>query len=371
MHGLFCLLIAIALGAVGSAFAQTYSPSYDCRVVTDSVEVFVCHDRELSALDREMSATYHSYIRPLPSGEAEQLKKGQIAWIQDRNTRCKAGHQLVDRACIESAYRGRKAALESLASLSFTPGAWEREGMRWVQLASRSSADEAVLIAQSLRQTVPQHQPYLVLLALNGWYAVVSGPHQEFGVNSVLNDIKNADPMLAAEGPYITKGYRYALRLYHSLDELPQSVERPTRIQSSTPAAQPTVTYGFSTPNRRCSSEEITKRQAVCYVALAGEMACQSFLEKQSDADVVLASATTAAMCSAASSGLQNGTINPEAVLGAAFRGAVSGIGTKLLHEDNDPITRIFGAFLKLSVVSYDVSQAIDCARAVEWQCRQ
>lgn len=361
---LFCLLSLMILGSAGpAALAQTYSPSYNCAVVTDSVEVFVCHDPELAALDRDMSTAYRSYIRTLPSSEAEALKKGQIAWIQDRNTRCKVDYQRVDRDCIESAYRGRKTALEALAGLSIPPGTWERQGMLWVQLASRASADEAILIAKSLKQKAPQYQPYLVLMAFNGWYAVASGPYPGFEAKATLGAIVAAAPAITAEEPYVTKGYRYSLRLYHSQDELPRSTERPASIPRQA------STYNAPSTTSHCSSDEITKRQAVCYIAFAGETACQSLLEKQSRADVVLTGMTTSAVCSAMSSGLQNGSIDPEAMLGSAVRGALSGIGSRMLHEDNDIMTRAVGFFLKAGVAGYEFAQAVDCAREVERQC--
>ncbi|MCW2248762.1 uncharacterized protein M2352_004422 [Azospirillum fermentarium] len=367
MYGFLCLLTALFLGIAGLAHAQTYSPSYDCTAVSDAVEVFVCHNRDLSFLDREMSASYRSYIRTLSPSDADLLKKGQIRWIQDRNTRCRTGYGSVDASCIESAYRGRKTALDSLASLPLTPGAWARDGMRWVQVASRSSADDAVEIARSLQHRAPQPEPYLVLLALNGWYAVSSGPYTSSEAAVVLAAIMAAARDSAAEEPIVTRGDRYTLRLYHSQDELPRSVEQPPHVQP--PAVQPAVSYRPPSVSHRCAPAEISKRQALCYVALVGETACQSFLETKSESNVILTGGAAAAVCSAASSGLQNGTIDLDAVLGSAFRGALSGIGTAMLHQDNDPITRIIGAFVKFSVVSYDVSMAIDCARAVERQC--
>jgi uncharacterized protein len=363
------LLVSIMFSANGPAMAQTFSPSYDCGAVIDAVEVFICQDRSLAALDRDLSNSYRVYISTLPISDAEQLRNGQIAWIKDRNTRCKITDRLIDRSCIESAYKGRKVALDSLASLSIVSGAWERDGMYWVQLASRSSADEAIMIARSMRQKAPQYQPYIVLLAANGWYAVVSGPYQTSYASSVLESIKISDPVIAAEGPYASRGRGYVLRLYHSQEELPQIVEKPTRTLAYTQPTPPA--YSRPSPTRqRCSSEEIFKRQAVCFVALIGEAACQDMLAKESQAGVILTGAATAAMCSAASSGLQNGTIDAKALLGPAFRGALASAGTAMARDkDNDMLTRAFGAFLTLGVAGYEVSQAFDCARDVERNC--
>ncbi|MBF5096163.1 DUF1311 domain-containing protein, partial [Azospirillum sp. INR13] len=163
------MVIAFAFILPSASFSQTNSPSYNCSLVTQDVEVFVCNDSFLASMDRDLSQIYRSYIASLPYDQAELLRKGEAAWVRDRNNRCKIGERLVDRSCIEAAYRGRITALNSLASLSFVPGEWASEGMKWVQLASRSSADEAKAIAASLRYKVPQHGPYLVLLTLNGW----------------------------------------------------------------------------------------------------------------------------------------------------------------------------------------------------------
>nr|WP_295837937.1 lysozyme inhibitor LprI family protein [uncultured Azospirillum sp.] len=366
------LLSIFVFIAATPAMAQSYSPSYDCSLVTDAVEVFVCNDRALAALDRDLSRSYHAYISTLPSDQATLLKKGEVAWVKDRNNRCRSGGQYVDRSCVEATYKGRIHALNSLASLTFSPGAWEKEGMRWVQLASRSTADEAIAIASLLQQQAPQHGPYIVLLALNGWYAVVSGPFQAYEADSILEDMKASNPVIAAEGPYTTKGHRYVLRMYHNADELPGNVERPMRLNAPASSFSTAAVYTSPSGNRRrCSSDEILNKQAICFVALAGEAACQHLLGEKSEAGVVLTSVATSAICTAASSGLQNGTINADAVLASMVKGGISGVGSAMMHQDNDFLTRAVGAFLKYNVVLYEFSEAIDCARNVERQCWQ
>ncbi|CAO3458258.1 lysozyme inhibitor LprI family protein [Azospirillum largimobile] len=366
------LLSAFVFMVAAPAMAQNYSPSYDCSLVTDAVEVFVCNDRALAALDRDLSRSYHGYINTLPSHQASLLKKGEIAWVKDRNSRCKSGERYVDRQCIEATYRGRIHALDSLASLTFSPGAWEKDGMRWVQLASRSTAEEAIAIASLLRQQTPQHGPYIVLLALNGWYAVVSGPFQTSEANFILEDIKASNSKIAAEEPYLNKGDRYALRMYHSADELPGNIERPMRLSAPASSISTAAVYNSPSGNRRgCSSNEILNKQAICFVALAGETACQHLLGEKSEAGVILTSVATSALCSAASSGLQNGTIDADAVLGSMVKGGIAGVGSAMMHEDNNFLVRAVGAFMKYNVVLYEFSEAIDCARNVERQCRQ
>ena len=84
----------------------TFEPSFDCNRATTHVEIAICHDAELSALDKQLSVKYKAYLASNP-GSKIHIKTAQIEWLKESRGRCE------DKDCIAEAYRTRIAFLSS------------------------------------------------------------------------------------------------------------------------------------------------------------------------------------------------------------------------------------------------------------------
>lgn len=88
-----------------AAPSADFSPSFDCRRATASVNQTICGDRELSALDVEMVQSYRRAVRD--TDFEAQIDADQAAFLNAR-TRCRS------EACIADIYRQRIDELDSL-----------------------------------------------------------------------------------------------------------------------------------------------------------------------------------------------------------------------------------------------------------------
>lgn len=101
---LFCVALWMApvLGA---------AQSIDCsRPPAGSIEVMVCADEGLMALDREMAAIYAAALKKAVRERPPMLKAEQRGWIKGRNDCWKAEDR---RACVVDAYARRKVELQA------------------------------------------------------------------------------------------------------------------------------------------------------------------------------------------------------------------------------------------------------------------
>ncbi len=105
------LLLLVVMSAPAGA---EDGPSFDCTNAETSAETVICEDRDLSRLDRLVSARYAAALkaaRALDAGanEAEaELRAMQRGWISGRDE-CWKAEDL--RSCIEDAYTRREAEL--------------------------------------------------------------------------------------------------------------------------------------------------------------------------------------------------------------------------------------------------------------------
>lgn len=95
MAGLISL--SISFTAVTMADAQ----SFNCRNATNSDEVLICQDDELSRLDERMAGLYLASRNQAYGYMREALERSQAAWVTARRS---CGR---DRGCIEQSYRIR------------------------------------------------------------------------------------------------------------------------------------------------------------------------------------------------------------------------------------------------------------------------
>ncbi len=99
----------------GSADAPLASPSFDCSKAKEPVDVLLCHDDELAALDLKMARVYRIEMETRPEAEVAAQKAIQLEWMQRRNhcAKSKAIH-----ACVEWNYERRIAELQIRTGLT-------------------------------------------------------------------------------------------------------------------------------------------------------------------------------------------------------------------------------------------------------------
>lgn len=86
-------------------------PSFDCAKASTNVEHFICNDASLADKDRQVSATYRTWLQRVKAGEmidsVEEITTDHRAWIKRRDT-------CLTAACVSEAYDARIEELPSL-----------------------------------------------------------------------------------------------------------------------------------------------------------------------------------------------------------------------------------------------------------------
>jgi len=86
-------------------FTPAFSASFDCGNSFGSIEVSICENSELSALDDQLAIAYRSAVAAAP--DKKRLQREHLVWISEIRNECE------DATCLELAYRKRLAELTS------------------------------------------------------------------------------------------------------------------------------------------------------------------------------------------------------------------------------------------------------------------
>lgn len=92
-----------SIPASQSSAAVASGPSFDCSKVSDSTDLTICSNDELSQLDRQMAALYFARAQSM---DGTSVRDGQRAWLHDRN-QCGA-----DVPCLRQEYAARIQQLQ-------------------------------------------------------------------------------------------------------------------------------------------------------------------------------------------------------------------------------------------------------------------
>lgn len=90
----------------GMAQAQ---PAFDCDDAEGEVELLICNDESLQALDRTLAITYARAMQNLPEEDQASERAVQRGWIKGRNDCWKAGDV---GTCVTYSYRTRIVELQ-------------------------------------------------------------------------------------------------------------------------------------------------------------------------------------------------------------------------------------------------------------------
>lgn len=102
VHVIACVLA----GETSFAKAQ----SFDCREAEKPDELVICQQRDIAALDLQLTGLYSTLLRWLPSSEAKKFRQEQRSWLVSRH-RCGD-----DAQCVRVHYESRILALRNMAS---------------------------------------------------------------------------------------------------------------------------------------------------------------------------------------------------------------------------------------------------------------
>src|SRR5579863_1166613 len=116
-QSLICAAIAgavlLTLPPTGG-LAAVAGTSFDCGKAKTHVELAICGDSELAALDAQVGVDYHRRLALTPKDQRPAAIAGQRAWIADRQRQC-GGYASIETGlgqCLLGALRSRAAALE-------------------------------------------------------------------------------------------------------------------------------------------------------------------------------------------------------------------------------------------------------------------
>jgi len=125
------------------------SPAFDCSKTTaGSIEALICHNGNLSKLDRTLADVYSSALAKAKNEHPPVLKAEQRGWIKGRDECWKSNNKL---HCVADAYRRRIAELQARYRLipGRGPFAFACDGSRANEIvATFFSTDPPTLIAE-------------------------------------------------------------------------------------------------------------------------------------------------------------------------------------------------------------------------------
>jgi len=111
----FTLIVAIGLCFISQ---PSLSASFDCAKARTRVEKTICHEPQLDQADEQLGKAYLKLRKMLPRAEANELRREQRAWLEQRDSDCLINE--VD--CLLQMYQDRIAMLTFRVSPHFNTG---------------------------------------------------------------------------------------------------------------------------------------------------------------------------------------------------------------------------------------------------------
>ncbi len=109
MRALVALLLGMAaMSALAMPASAQGKPSFDCAKASNAIERTICATPELAKADRDLAAAYAALSGKLTGAAKENLEKGQVRWIIDRNRACTDPADGI-AACLKERYVSRIA----------------------------------------------------------------------------------------------------------------------------------------------------------------------------------------------------------------------------------------------------------------------
>lgn len=103
------LLFTLSLAPAVSAGQAPPRPTFNCAKASGEIEMLICRDPELIALDRRLADVYARALKRLPAKVAADERTVQRGWISDRNG---CADRDDPRACVAIGYQMRIVELQ-------------------------------------------------------------------------------------------------------------------------------------------------------------------------------------------------------------------------------------------------------------------
>ncbi len=89
---------------------STVRPSFDCAKAHTRVELLICRDSHLAALEVEMASTFHQTLNRLAPDAQLSLQREHLAWFKTYSRTCNQSADDVDRAACVAKYLSQHTA---------------------------------------------------------------------------------------------------------------------------------------------------------------------------------------------------------------------------------------------------------------------
>ena len=96
--------VAIMLLASVVSFSNESGPSFDCKLASTSIEVSICKNPKLSAMDYQLGEKYRKFRSNLNMKGGDIARKLQRHWISNRNSQCNKSEETVVVNCLIDLY---------------------------------------------------------------------------------------------------------------------------------------------------------------------------------------------------------------------------------------------------------------------------
>jgi uncharacterized protein len=109
----------MGLGLALSPTIAAWAASFNCAGVTNPIEIAICTDQSLSAIDEELSSTYHAHLAKLTPEGAKKLTGVEKHFIREVRQSC-TGTEREVRNCIKRSFTQQISLLRSLDKSGLT-----------------------------------------------------------------------------------------------------------------------------------------------------------------------------------------------------------------------------------------------------------
>jgi uncharacterized protein YecT (DUF1311 family) len=162
--------ILVPLSALVSSSSRADNPFQQfCHGPSTPIEVLICNDASIEAVDLEMSIMFFSYLDSVDAGKRQSALDRQHAWQEERNSTCSisdtggitAASALRSRVCVIDVYKSRLEELYSQTNIRINrlegvPGnSLDDSDACFAILSRKPSYKDAIELAERLQHLAP------------------------------------------------------------------------------------------------------------------------------------------------------------------------------------------------------------------------
>jgi len=267
------------------AISPAAKPSFDCKKAEAAVEIVICSDVKLAALDRHLSQLYTAARAALPKPEKDALIETQRKWIDDRKPEILTG-QYLDRIVALQALLTQGNVIREIAKTdpwaTPTKDAGWRDRMMLGECSNYTGANDGTHYGASPSDSDSRYRVFLIggmrYVFLNATFrAAEAGPPAEaidgeapepiydsFSCTEVLAEIAPGAGFFSAHD---ADGFKYGWSGIHNIVDLlkgyvPDKVPTDTNTDYDSPRIVKKPINGFAIHvHQMLKSDDITLKE--------------------------------------------------------------------------------------------------------------